>query len=350
MKFDMHCHTKEGSMDGKVMIEEYIRTLKRKGFGGMLVSDHDSYDGYREWKNAIKGRAPQDFVVLKGVEYDTCDCGHILVIMPFGVKLKILELRGLPGSILVKIVHAYGGILGPAHPYGEKFMSMISTNERKKKYQQRIAQLLPQFDFVEIFNACESAETNAKAKRLAEKFNKPGFGGSDAHRLDCIGKAYTELPDTIRSEDDLIAYVKTCPQIECGGEHYNGTTKDRIGRLNMVLVDSFYFYNKLANGWRWRKRRRELFDIIEKKFAKDFEGCTLTELRYDEDVENRFAEEIEKYHKENNQELIVVLSTFDTDEKGGDGEVNPNATYTNWQWHLVKTKDKKNWEIISWGY
>ena len=137
MKFDMHCHTKEGSMDGKVMIEEYIRTLKRKGFGGMLVSDHDSYDGYREWKNAIKGRAHQDFVVLKGVEYDTCDCGHILVIMPFGVKLKILELRGLPGSILVKIVHAYGGILGPAHPYGEKFMSMISTNERKKKNQQR---------------------------------------------------------------------------------------------------------------------------------------------------------------------------------------------------------------------
>ena len=45
--------------------------------------------------------------------------------------------------------------------------------------------------------------------------------------------------------------------------------------------------------------------------------------------------------KENNQELIVVLLTFDTDEKGGDGGVNPNATYTNWQWHLVKTKDKK---------
>ena len=63
----------------------------------------------------------------------------------------------------------------------------------------------------------------------------------------------------------------------------------------------------------------EAFDVIEKKFAKDFEGCTLTELRYDEDVENRFAEEIEKYRKENNQELIVVLSTFDTDEKGGDG-------------------------------
>ena len=53
---------------------------------------------------------------------------------------------------------------------------------------------------------------------------------------------------------------------------------------------------------------KEAFDVIEKKFAKDFEGCTLTELRYDKDVENRFAEEIEKYHKENNQLGINHLS------------------------------------------
>ena len=50
----------------------------------------------------------------------------------------------------------------------------------------------------------------------------------------------------------------------------------------------------------------EAFDVIEKKFAKDFEGCTLTELRYDKDVENRFAEEIEKYHKENNQLWVLI--------------------------------------------
>ena len=73
----------------------------------------------------------------------------------------------------------------------------------------------------------------------------------------------------------------------------------------------------------------EAFDVIEKKFAKDFEGSTLAELRYDEDVENRYAEEIEKYHKENNQELIVVLSTFDTDEKGGDGGFNPKREVAN---------------------
>ena len=94
----------------------------------------------------------------------------------------------------------------------------------------------------------------------------------------------------------------------------------------------------------------EAFDVIEEKFTKDFGGCTLTELRYDEDVENEFAKEIENYHIENNQELIVVLSTFDTDKNAGNNGFNPNDTYTNWKWYLVKAADKKSWEIINWGY
>ena len=54
MKYDMHCHTKEGSMDGKVPIDDFIAELIRKGFNGMLVSDHNSYNGYRTWKRNIK--------------------------------------------------------------------------------------------------------------------------------------------------------------------------------------------------------------------------------------------------------------------------------------------------------
>ena len=46
----------------------------------------------------------KDFVVLKGIEYDTIDAGHILVIMPENVKLLILECRGLPVKMLQDIV------------------------------------------------------------------------------------------------------------------------------------------------------------------------------------------------------------------------------------------------------
>lgn len=261
MKFDMHCHTKEGSMDGKVMIEEYIKKLKEKGFGGMLVSDHNSYDGYREWRDSIKGKNHTDFVVLKGVEYDTIDCGHMLVIMPEGVKLKLLELRGLPAQILIMVVHKYGGIVGPAHPYGEKYLSLIKTQARKKFHEEHLKSLMEQFDFVEVFNACESEEVNEKARKLARKYHKPGFGGSDAHRLECIGMAYTKLPDNIRCESDLIKYVKSVSYITCGGTRYDKTTKDKLGPFNKLLVESFFVYNKSGERLRRRKRMKELENL-----------------------------------------------------------------------------------------
>ena len=50
MKIDMHCHVKEGSIDSRVPLEEYIRLLQEKGFGGMVITDHDTYNGYRYWK------------------------------------------------------------------------------------------------------------------------------------------------------------------------------------------------------------------------------------------------------------------------------------------------------------
>lgn len=253
MKFDMHCHTKEGSLDGKVAIEDYITTLKKKGFGGMMVSDHNSYNGYRKWKNTIKGKKFQDFVVLKGIEYDTIDAGHILVMMPENVKLKILELRGLPVQFLIDIVHKHQGILGPAHPCGEKYLSI--TNTRKHRNQLAV---MDKFDFVEAFNACESPESNARARMLGENFGKPCFGGSDAHKLDCIGLAYTEFPDTVSCESDVIACVKKHEVGDCGGSYYKGTTKEKIGPVNHLLVESFWFYNRLGSLYRRHKRVAEL--------------------------------------------------------------------------------------------
>ena len=161
MKFDMHCHTKEGSLDGKVEIEEYIRILKEKGYQGMLVSDHNSYNGYRYWRDHIKGKKYTDFVVLKGIEYDTNNAGHFLVILPEGVKPRILEMRGMPVELLTRVVHAYGGILGPAHPFGEKYLSFGSS----KKYQ-RNPKIMQEFDFLEAYNCLMRFWQNARFQDL----------------------------------------------------------------------------------------------------------------------------------------------------------------------------------------
>lgn len=257
MRLDMHCHVKEGSIDSKVALESYIQKLKEHGFQGMLITDHDTYEGYRHWKRNLKDKH-KDFVVLKGIEYDTCDAGHILCIMPEGVKMRLLELKGLPLSVLINFVHSHGGILGPAHPCGEKYLSFTNTKKYKKS-----PNITAKFDFIETFNACEPKESNKAAEELAKKYNKPGVGGSDAHKIDCVSMAYTELPKDVSTEMELISLLKkvSMEEVTASGFLYTKTTKDKIGKVNKVLVYSFWFYNKF--GELVRRNKRKLRGAIE---------------------------------------------------------------------------------------
>ncbi len=252
MKIDMHCHVKEGSIDSKVSLDEYITKLKEEGFDGMLITDHDTYRGYRHWKYNMKGKVHEDFVVLKGIEYDTCDAGHIICIMPEGVKMRLLELRGMPVAALIDFVHRHGGILGPAHPCGEKYMSFANT----KKYYMS-PEVIKRFDFIEAFNACEPESSNEGARKLADKYKKPGVGGSDSHKIECVGKAYTILPERVTCETELIELIRKKVPIEAGGTLYTKTTKERMGKVSKILTYSFWFYNKSGALLKRRKRREK---------------------------------------------------------------------------------------------
>lgn len=239
MKIDMHCHVKEGSLDSKVSVEEYITLLKEKGFQGMVITDHNTYKGYRYWKDHIKGKSHTDFVVLKGIEYDTRDAGHILVIMPEGVKMRLLELRGMTVSVLIDFVHRNGGVLGPAHPCGEKYLSFANT----KRYRSS-PDLMNRFDFVEAYNCCESEESNEQALSLAKKYDKVTVGGSDAHKPECVGMAYTILPEPVTCETELISMIHKKIAFQTGGGYYTKTTKEKMGKVKMIFSYSFWFYNK----------------------------------------------------------------------------------------------------------
>ena len=48
-------------------------------------------------------------------------------------------------------------------------------------------------------------------------------------------------------------------------------------------------------------------------------------------------------------EAIVLYSTLETDASGGDGSSEPNATYENWQWILVRDNGG-TWEVKTYGY
>ena len=72
-------------------------------------------------------------------------------------------------------------------------------------------------------------------------------------------------------------------------------------------------------------------------FKLHFSGCTLTEIGYAGDSCN------------GDDRFIVLTSSFDVDSSGGDGSLNPDSTYTGWQWTLKRLPGGL-WYHVDHGY
>ena len=75
---------------------------------------------------------------------------------------------------------------------------------------------------------------------------------------DCIGTAFTDFPKEVRRESDLIRYIQRGGEVTYGGTIYSKTTKDKIGKWNAVLVQSFCIYNKTAENLPAAQKKKEL--------------------------------------------------------------------------------------------
>lgn len=254
MKIDMHCHTKEGSIDAKVPVESYVRRLMEHGFDGMLVTDHNSYEGYRTFQTIaerLQQELKRSFVVLKGIEYDTRDGGHVIAILPDQVKSTVLEIKGMTIAQLEKYVHKAGGILGPAHPFGTGFFAFMNTHFGKKNWD-----FLNHFDFVETFNACTKPLANMKAEMMAGVINKPKIAGSDAHKEHIIGKAFTEFDEVIHNNNDLIRAIKERKVISAGGQVYERVLKRKNLLLEQAGIIGYWIYNKAGAVFNSRRLKK----------------------------------------------------------------------------------------------
>lgn len=88
-------------------------------------------------------------------------------------------------------------------------------------------------------------------------------------------------------------------------------------------------------------------DTVKEYFKSNFEGCTLTMLKYAGDDRNEASDIWAKRHDA--EKAIILLSSFDVDSSGGDGSLNPNSKYDNWQWILVEN-ESGTWEHVDHGY
>lgn len=85
-----------------------------------------------------------------------------------------------------------------------------------------------------------------------------------------------------------------------------------------------------------------------KSYFRNFRGCTMKEISYAGDEKTQKEQEYILGFGDYS-EGIVLMSTFDVDENGGDGSFEPNNTYYGWCWYLAR-RDGGNWTVVTCGY
>jgi hypothetical protein len=183
---DMHIHSSY-SQDGEGTPSEIVKVLRKRGLGGMAITDHNSIKGSLD---ALKLNSP-DFLVIPGIEVTTT-LGHIL---GYGVKENIKE-RISPEET-VEEIRDKGGIAVIPHPI--RWRTGLSKKD--------ILHLRGKLSGIEAFNSRSTPKKNEDALTLAENLGLGITGGSDAHFIRDAGKGYT-LFDSPYNVDDVLQQIE----------------------------------------------------------------------------------------------------------------------------------------------
>ena len=86
-------------------------------------------------------------------------------------------------------------------------------------------------------------------------------------------------------------------------------------------------------------------DEVERFFRKEYEGCKLLRLEYDEE---KTLKEAYAWSENFGAEAIVLESDFYVDDSGRTVTLEPDETYRNYEWIL--TRNAFGWKLQTWGY
>ena len=199
MMVDLHVHTSPKSSCSVLQPEEAVREAARLGLDAVCLTEH-----HRSWRRDDLARLEDmaNLRVLGGTEITTTD-GDVLV---FGLSVDVPYL--VPIADLRRQVVADGGILIAAHPYRGVWVhqrdpaSVVGDMEAAPS-------VFVYVDAIEVCNGCSSEPENAAAARAAEQLGLPGVAGSDAHRIEEVGRCVTVLEREVGDVVELVAALRS---------------------------------------------------------------------------------------------------------------------------------------------
>jgi len=178
---DLHMHTT--ASDGWPSPQQLVDHARGTGLDVIAVTDHDTIEGaLRAAEHAARWTRLQ---VVLGEEVSSRD-GHIVALF---IEKKIRP--GMTAAATVHAIHDQGGLAVAVHPFWRT--QRRTRGSRVHGVGWLAAEL--EFDAIEVENATPGFYVfNQLARRLNMGLGSAELGGSDAHILDAIGRAYTEFP------------------------------------------------------------------------------------------------------------------------------------------------------------
>ena len=180
----MHTDASDGGPSPAELLE-YVQ--RRTDLDVIAITDHDTIDGALEAKRLHKA-GDYRFDLIVGEEVTSQD-GHITALF---INKPIP--KELPAADTVRLIHKQGGLAIAAHPF--LTLRHIDPDMLTADGVGVDVLMSEQFDAIEIINGSPiMSEENARARLLNRTILfRAEVGGSDAHILEAIGKAYTLFP------------------------------------------------------------------------------------------------------------------------------------------------------------
>lgn len=176
MKVELHSHTYYSHQtkvffDGVNSPRDMVRAAAQKGLDAIVISDHDTLQGYQQAKKYAK---KYGIKVICGEEVTSRD-GHILAV---GIN-EVVQPR-LSAEETIDLIHDQGGIAISTHPFDIKGVGL--------REKARIC------DAVEVFNAQNLDRiSNIRARNYVARYKLAETAGSDAHSTAMIGHAFVSV-------------------------------------------------------------------------------------------------------------------------------------------------------------
>ena len=198
MRIDLHIHTAPRSACSHLGLTELLETAHNRKLDGICLTEHQVV---WEHEDAQKLATEGHIKVFRGNEFTT-NQGDILV---FGFDEDIKELLTI--QELQQAVQSAGGYMIAAHPF--RGFKTFGIGQLQMTVDQACQRKVFEFvDAIEIGNGKLSDDENDMARKVAEKLGLPGTGGSDAHRVDEVGRWVTVFEQDICTEQELLEELR----------------------------------------------------------------------------------------------------------------------------------------------